>query len=212
MPQSKVLPVPYFTQPTGITCQSTCLKMYANYLEQQVLLASTGAGDEEITEIWKDVNQDKERPSQYRNAHVNFKWWLELYFSPPLKFSYEDTKDQFVALERIVKFIDQGFPVLVSVSHINVDGHIILVIGYDNYDPIASRFDFNLVVHDPYGAFDPSLKSKMFGDQRFDGGYCLPDGSEYGPGRAVKLPITSVSRQKTGDKMLGTYYTLSATK
>ena len=101
---------------------------------------------------------------------------------------------------------------LVSVSHINVDGHIILVVGYENYEPNMSMFDFNLIVHDPYGQFDPSLRSKLFGKQRFDGGVCLPDGSEYGPGKGVKLPITAVSRQKSGDSMLGTYYTLSATR
>lgn len=211
MSQSRVLPVPYFTQPTGITCQSTCLKMYAAYLEQNVVFESTGAADRDILDIWKDVNQSKERPSPYRNAHVNFKWWLEIYFTT-LSFYYGDTKDQLTALERIISFIDQGFPVLVSVSHINVDGHIILVVGYENYDPIASMYDFNLIVHDPYGAFDPSLRSKMFGGKRFDGGYCLPDGSEYGSGKGVKLPITAVSRQKKGDSMLGTYYALSATR
>jgi hypothetical protein len=210
MARSNLLNVPYFIQPTGITCQSTCLKMYASYLEQNVVFESTGGADRDILEIWKDVNQGKERPSQYRNAHVNFKWWLESYF-PTLKFFYGDTKDQLIALDRITTFIDQGFPVLVSVSHIKVDGHIILVVGYENYDPIASRFDFSLIVHDPYGAFDPSLRSKLFGKQRFDGGVCLPDGSEGGPGKNVKLPIESVSRQKSGDAMLGTYYTLSAT-
>jgi hypothetical protein len=143
-----------------------------------------------------------------RNAHLNFKWWLESYFTT-LNFYYDNTNDQLTALERIINFVDQGFPVLVSVSHINVDGHIILVVGYENYEPMVSTYDFALVVHDPYGAFDPSLRSKLFGDKRFDGGYCLPDGSEFGPGKNVKLPITAVSRQKKGDSMLGTYYTLS---
>ena len=39
--RTAVLPVPYFTQPTGITCQSTCLKMIATYLEQSVVRQST---------------------------------------------------------------------------------------------------------------------------------------------------------------------------
>lgn len=211
MPRSKVLPVPYFTQPTSNTCQSTCLKMYAAYLEQFVVFESTGAGDRAILDIWQDVNQSKDRPVQLRNAHKNFKWWLEIYFQTQV-FYYGDTKDEITALERIIGFIDQGFPVLVSVSHINVDGHIILVVGYENYEPNMTMPDFNLVVHDPYGAFDPTLRSKMFGKKRFDGGVCLPDGSESGHGKAVKLPLTSVSRQKSGDSSLGTFYTLSATR
>ena len=36
---SKNLSVPYFTQPTPITCQSTVLKMMSSYLEQHVVHA-----------------------------------------------------------------------------------------------------------------------------------------------------------------------------
>ena len=44
MLNTKILDVPYLTQPTPITCQSTCLKMYAKYLEQKLQMSSLGAG------------------------------------------------------------------------------------------------------------------------------------------------------------------------
>jgi hypothetical protein len=63
------------------------------------------------------------------------KWWLENYF-PLLTFQYIQTKDETQAIENIVRFINWGFPVLVAVSHINVEGHIILVTGYENYSEL----------------------------------------------------------------------------
>jgi peptidase C39-like protein len=129
---TRILPVPYFAQPTGITCQSTVLKMFASYLEKFVVLQSTGAGEQEVQNIWKDINEARNRPSKMRNAHVNMKWWLETHF-PSLQFQYIQTKDETHAIESIIRFINGGFPVLVAVSHINVEGHIILIIGYENY-------------------------------------------------------------------------------
>src|ERR1700752_3790584 len=122
---SCVLTVPYFPQPTGITCQSTCLKMMASYLEQQVVFQSTGAAARDIETIWKDVNEGNERPVQMRNAHATLKWWLQKYF-PSLRFEYLTFRDEADALERIVRFIDGGVPVLMSVSHARVAGHIVL--------------------------------------------------------------------------------------
>ena len=81
MTRNKTLSVPYFVQPTNVTCQSTVLKMFACYLERSVLLQSTGAGEKTILEIWKEINKDPKRPSKVLNAHVNMKWWLERYFS-----------------------------------------------------------------------------------------------------------------------------------
>ncbi len=208
---SKTLSVPYFTQPTGVTCQSTALKMFALYLEQSVVLQSTGAGERRIQDIWKDINKDPKRPSKELNAHVNMKWWLEQHF-PQLRFSYIKVNREDQALEKIIYFIDQGFPVLVSVSHVNVRGHIILVIGYVNYVPNMSSMDFKLIVHDPYGQFDPSLKSKLYGAKRWKGGMSLATGGEWAPGRGTKLPITGVSRHRFGDRALGTYYLLTATR
>src|SRR5215813_1975039 len=36
---SRILPVPYFVQPTLVTCQSTVLKMMASYIETSLLMA-----------------------------------------------------------------------------------------------------------------------------------------------------------------------------
>ena len=207
----KTLPVPYFVQPTSVTCQSTVLKMFASYLEQNVVLQSTGAADREILDIWKDVNEDPARPHAERNAHGNMKWWLERHF-PSLRFEYLQIKDPDRAIDRIVRFIDDGFPVLMSVSHARVAGHIILVTGYRNHVLQTCSGDFELVVHDPYGKFDPFLLSRLFGAKRWNGGTSQMDGSETGPGRANRLPINAVSRRRTGDARSGTYYLLSASR
>ncbi len=207
--RTTVLPVPYFTQPTGITCQSTCLKMFASYLEQSVVHQSTGAAARDILEIWKDLNESKERPVKMRNAHANMKWWLQKYF-PTLGFEYLTITDQVQALEKMIGFIDGRMPVLVSVSHARVAGHIILVVGYENYVPFTSTADFNLVVHDPYGKFDPSLVSKSYGKLRWLRGMSLVDGGEVGPGQSCRLSLAAVGRQKRGDARAGTYYLLSA--
>lgn len=206
--RSRVLQVPYFVQPTSNTCQSTVLKMMAAYLEQNVVRTSTGAADSEILTIWKDINEDPKRPEKARNAHANMKWWLERHF-PSIKFNYMHTNREDQALESIVRSIDLGFPALVSISHSRVAGHIILVIGYENYLPNMCSADFHLVVHDPYGRFDPSLLSKLYGKKRFDGGASLLGGGENGPGKGNRVPITSASRQRTGDSTLGTYYILA---
>lgn len=51
--ETRILPVPYFVQPTHNTCQSTCLKMMAYYLEQFVLLQSRGGAALDILDIYK---------------------------------------------------------------------------------------------------------------------------------------------------------------
>jgi hypothetical protein len=207
--QSRVLQVPYFAQPTGITCQSTCLKMMATYLERAVAIQSTGAGAREILDIWKDINESKDRPVKARNAHANMKWWLERYF-PLLRFEYHTTTDEVRACEKVIEFINFGIPVLMSVSHARVEGHIILVVGYENYVPMVSTADFHLVVHDPYGKFDPSLLSSMYGAKRYVGGVSLMSGGQMGPGQNCPLCMTGVSRQRVSDARRGTYYLLSA--
>lgn len=206
--RTNVLSVPYFVQPTSNTCQSTCLKMIATYLEA-VLQQSTGAAARAILDIWKDINESDERPVKVRNAHANMKWWLERHF-PSVAFEYHTISDEAQALEKIIEFIDGGMPVLVSVSHADVEGHIILVVGYENYLPLVSSPDSHIVVHDPYGRFDPSLLSRTFGKKRWDRGMSLKSGGETGPGQNCRVPITSVSRRRAGDKVLGTYYLLSA--
>lgn len=207
--RSRTLRVPYFVQPTGITCQSTCLKMFAAYLEKEVLFQSTGAAAADIAQIWKDINQSADRPVQLRNAHANLKWWLEKHFSG-LQFEYLTFTDQAEAKEQIVSFVDGGMPVLMSVSHARVPGHIVLVVGYRDYHPRQSSPGFSLVVHDPYGSFDPSLLSTLFGAARHTSGMSLATGGEIGPGMNCLLPLAAVSRQRANDAQRGRFYMLSA--
>ena len=209
MAASKTLSVPYFTQPTPITCQSTVLKMFATYLENEVVHQTTGAAARPIPDIWKDINEDPKRPVKVRNAHANMKWWLGKYF-PRLRFEYIQTSQEDQAITAIVRFIDGGFPVLMSVSHARVAGHIILVTGYENYRPGMSSADFALIVHDPYGRFDPSLLSTLFGKQRWVGGMSLKTGGQQGPGQSNRVTIDAASRRRAGDASAGTYYLLSA--
>lgn len=207
--RSRTLPVPYFAQPTSNTCQSTCLKMFATYLEQRMVPGSMGEGSRSILDIWKEVNESANRPSKVRNAHVNLKWWLEQHF-PRRRFEYLSFIDEALALENVIRFIDGGQPVLMAVSHARVPGHIVLVVGYENYLPYQSSPDFALLVHDPYGSFDPALLSNLYGKKRWQGGMSLAGGGEIAPGRNCRLPITSLSRQRAGDVARGTYYLLSA--
>jgi len=207
---SKNLRVPYFSQPNSRTCQSTVLKMMAAYLEQTMFVGGGAVANRSIEDIWKDINEDPNRPAQEKNAHSNMKWWLEQRF-PMLRVEYTTTKSEDKAIQVIVRSIDAGFPVLMSVSHERSKGHILLVIGYTNYSPqVCTGEEFVLIVHDPYGEFDPILRSKLFGKKQW--GMSLLDGSEAAAGQAVRLPITSVSRHRSGDPALGTYYLLSASR
>jgi hypothetical protein len=182
--------------------------MFASYLEEHVVSQSTGAAARDIPRIWKDVNEGKARPVQLRNAHANLRWWLEKHF-PSVRFEYTVLKDGATAVERIVGYIDGGMPVLMSVSHARVPGHIVLVVGYENHLPQQSSADFSLLVHDPYGSFDPSLLSQLFGKKRHLGGASLATGGQIGPGMNCRLPVSAVSRQREGDPEKGTFYLLS---
>jgi hypothetical protein len=208
--QSRILTLPYFAQPTGDTCQSTCLKMVSCYIERYIVSMNTGAFIADIIDIKKTINHDPNRPDKVNmNSHGNMKWWLERRF-PQLKFSYSQMDDEARALEGIVNFINSGFPVMVSVSHARVPGHIILTVGYKNYLPNVSPPDFSIVIHDPYGAFDPNLRSRLFSTRRWEAGMSLAVGGQQGPGQNVSIPITGAGRQRIGDDRKGKYYLLSA--
>lgn len=180
----------------------------ASYLEQAVIFQSTSAGAKEILDIWKDINESKDRPVKARNAHANMKWWLERYF-PSLYIEYRTITDEIRVCEKVIEFINFGIPVLMSVSHARSDGHIILVVGYENYVPRMSTADFHLVVHDPNGRFDPSLLSSTYGAKRYVGGMSLMSGGQARPGQNCLLHMTGVGRQRVGDARRGTYYLLS---
>jgi hypothetical protein len=146
--------------------------------------------------VKKDVNSNPNRPDKKaENSHENMRWWLEQNIpgSRALKLS---TADVLEAHDFFVLQVSRGFPVLCSVTHAhNKTGHIILVVGYENECPNASSIDFSLVAHDPYGAYDPSLRSTLYGKLRWTGGRSLLSGAESGPGSFVRLPITAASRQ-----------------
>ena len=208
---SKILPVPYLVQPDSTWCQSTVLKMMAMYIEGEVLKASYGGADQQIGAIWKEINLSPNRPVQVRNAHKNMLWWLEKRYHPPLNFEYIQTHFIDSAISAVIRFIDAGFPVLAAVSHQAVQGHIILIVGYEGYEAMACSADLHFVIHDPYGRFDPSLTHRMFGRNRWVGGASLASGGEKGPGEFNRVPICSVGRQREGDGARGNFYFISCT-
>ena len=206
--QNRILNVPYFTQPTSITCQSTCLKMFAKYLEQKVQM-STPAGAYSVPDIWKEINTSVDRPSKIRNSYANMQWWLEKYFRP-IQFEVKNTKNVDEAISMIVRQIDNGYPVMVSTNHERTAGHIILVIGYENYTPNMSDPGVRFICHDPYGTFDPQLRSRQYGKRRFEGGMSLSIGGECGPGKAVLYDYEGLRRIRTDKHSTGSYFLVSA--
>jgi len=210
-----ILPVPYFVQPTGNTCQSTVLKMMATYFDQEVIRENTGSISLNIRDIYNTINTSLSRPEQRpntTNSHTNIKWWLQKRF-PALKFKYLSTSKEDVAIQTIINSICAGFPVFASVTHENnKNGHIILICGFVNYVPTISSIEFKLVVHDPNGSYDPYLDEKFYGDSKkknaptkYTGGSTLLDGSENGPGKFRQLPITCVSRRRIGCNRFGMF-------
>ena len=217
---SRILPVPYYVQESDVHCQSTCLRMYAEYLERCKQHSPTNAAQTPIPEIWKQINTGKDRPVQVRNAHANMMWWLEKNF-PPLKFQKKTTTDPNAALFWVIRSIDAGFPVMASVSHKRVAGHIILLVGYRDYSPDVCMADdlftpspalmmTKIIAHDPYGGFDPALSCAFWGKKRWTGGMSLMSGGQSGAGRNVELPVENVGRRKEGDERAGNFELMSA--
>ncbi|GMU93959.1 MAG: hypothetical protein AMXMBFR4_30170 [Candidatus Hydrogenedentota bacterium] len=217
---TKILPVPYYVQESPVHCQSTCLRMYAEYLERHKLRSATKAAETPIPEIWKQINTGNARPYKIQNSHANMMWWLETNF-PPLKFTKKTTMDPDGALYWVIRSIDAGFPVMASVSHKRVAGHIILLVGYKDYAPdmCVAGADFTpapavmvskIIAHDPYGAFDPSLSSAFWGEKRWHAGMSLAGGGQAGPGRGVELAVENVNRRRTTAARAGNFELMSA--
>lgn len=204
----RILRVPYLTQPTSNTCQSTCLKMFGLYLAARSRMSSPVEGMA-ITDIWKQINTGDERPSRLRNSYENMVWWLGNQF-PQYQFSVESTRNTDEALMRVVDRIDAGFPLMVSTNHSNTAGHIILVIGYSGAQPgQCSRL--KVLCHDPYGKFNPQLGSKLWGTRRYEGGSSLMEGGEVGPGKAVWYDHSGIRRIRSDKHSNGTYFMISGT-
>ena len=193
--KNKSLNVTYYVQPTSITCQSTCLKMYAKYLESHFGMSNEGAA-KSIQDIWTEINTGAERPVQYRNHYTNMIWWLDKYFQP-LKFYRKTTKKPDEATKLIIKSIDHGFPLIASTNHSRTSGHIIMIIGYKNYSLVQKNYDnVEFICHDPYGKFNNSLNSKLYGKKRFDGGMSLIGGGNTGPGEGIAYSSNSIRRMR----------------
>ncbi|MGH7304484.1 MAG: C39 family peptidase, partial [Candidatus Rokuibacteriota bacterium] len=113
-------------------------------------------------------------------------------------------------IQLMVQYIDHGYPVMVSTNHSQTDGHIILVIGYENFDSSMSSPSVRFVCHDPYGKFNPALKSKLFGKRRFEGGTSLAEGGETGPGKGLRYDCDGIRRVRNDRHSSGTYFLVSA--
>lgn len=200
------LRVPYLTQPTSNTCQSTCLKMFSMYLADRLAMSSPVDGMS-ILDIWTEINEGKDRPAKERNSYENMVWWLGKYF-PRYRFSVTSTRNTHEAMTKVVERINDGFPVMVSTNHGRTDGHIILVIGYR--DAAANQCtNVQFVCHDPYGKFNPSLGSKAFAKRRFEGGQSLMGGGEVGPGMRVIYDHSGIRRIRSDKHSSGTYFLIS---
>jgi len=203
----KVLNVPYLTQPTSITCQSTCLKMFGLFMCSKLSISSPIEGMQ-IQDIWIDLNEGQGRPSTGRNSYENIAWWLNKHFGP-YRFQVKSLKNVDDAMRHIVSKIDLDFPVMVSTNHSRTDGHIILVIGYigHSHDTCSNT---SFLCHDPYGKFNPKLGSKLYGKRRFEGGVSLADGGEVGPGKSVTYDYEGIRRIRKDKHSSGTYWMISA--
>ncbi len=205
-----ILNVPYLTQPTPITCQSTCLKMFGMYLAGLYYMSSPVQGIS-ILDIWKDINEGAGRPSHDRNSYQNMAWWLHKYF-PNLNFTVKTSRHVDEAVSYIVNSIDNGFPVMVSTNHSRTDGHIILVVGYKDYYS-GQISNAKLVCHDPYGKFNPEVLSTQYGvtgqKRGLEGGYSLINGGEVGPGKAVVYSHEGIRRIRTDKHSSGTFFLIT---
>lgn len=201
-----VLNVPYLTQPTPITCQSTCLKMYGLYLSNMLAMSSVIQGMQ-VSDIWKEINESEGRPSRDRNSYQNMVWWLNKHF-PSYKFVVKTTRNTDEAMSYVVNSIDIGFPVMISTNHERTDGHIILVIGYTGSET-GKCTNVKFICHDPYGKFNPQMLSNQFGKNRYEGGATLMNGGEIGPGKSVMYDYDGIRRIRSDKHSAGTYFLIS---
>lgn len=213
---TKILPVPYFIQPTSYTCQSTCLKMMASYLDSKGLTgfgmgAQCVAGGYEIMDIFNEINGSPSRPDKaHRNSHANILWWLESHY-PGISWARLGNLDIDHAIAKIVEFINGRIPVMASVSHSRTKGHFILLVGYENYNHLQCA-DYTILAHDPYGKFDPSLASHFYGRCRSHDPVeraCVTSDSGAGPGKFVRLRLTRTRRNRPGRWGFGTHCLIS---
>jgi len=165
--------------------------MYALYMERWLKVCSVATG-KSISDIHKEVPN---------NTHQSFVEWLDKYFAPYsfARFQYSKAQD---AAEKVKFSINRGFPLLISTNHVRTSGHIILAIGYISDASPTGNGQIDFVCHDPYGKFNPELKSDLYGKRRLEGGACLVTGGEQGPGAAVIYDSTGIERARDGTWVL----------
>ena len=160
-----------------------------------------------ILDIWSEINTGNDRPSPARNSYRNMVWWLNKYFQS-YSFSVTECRNTDDAMLQVVQKINSGFPVMVSTNHSRTSGHIILVVGYRNYQPLQSSM-VEFICHDPYGKFNPQLGSSQYGANRYSGGQSLMSGDQTGPGKAVIYDHNGIRRMRSDRHSVGVYYLIS---
>lgn len=208
----KVLDVPYYTQPTSNTCQATCLKMMAEYLDAYL---GQPIQRREIHIIKDTINGDPDRPDQvHANSYANMKWWLENQFLGYISFEFDSSTNNRIALQTVVDSLESDFPVIVSTNHMRTSGHVILVVGYRagkgsglGPQPLTTSSAVFLC-HDPYGEFDPQVAGKRYGARRYEGGQSLLGGGEEAAGRLVEYDLDGVKRIRADKHSPNTFFML----
>ncbi len=213
-----ILDVPYYVQPTPTTCQGTCLKMMAAYLDRRLNRQVAVRDPEDIKKmINTDPNREVKGPNT-NNNHTNMKWWLEQEF-PEFIFTYDSTRDILEGFRTVINSIDNKYPLIASTNHQRVKGHIILITGYTQRpgsgsarpSPPEPSSNTVFVCHDPYGRFNPADPSYVeFGRRRWEGGVSLagPGLGEEGPGKSVIYDLDGIRRIRSDQHSADTFYFL----
>ena len=194
-----ILPVPYFVQPTETTCQATSCKMLAVYYDATKNFLS----EEDIKKL---INEHPDRPvKEYENHIDNMVWWLNRELVGKKIFVRESLNIEY-AIPKIISCLNPRRPVLLSTNHSRVEGHIIVVVGYQNYHVSIFSPEFKFIINDPYGKFHASLGSKLHGKKRFQGGMSLLKGGSEGPGRNLSLDEYQIGRTRKDQHSYGVYH------
>lgn len=204
-----VLNVPFFVQPTPETCQSTCLKMMAAYLDVR---SNRPQVFRSVDQIWQAINTGTQRPEQVRNSYENMRWWLAREF-PNFHFRVDGTQNERTAITTVIRSLESGFPLMISTNHMRTSGHIILIIGYrvdirslmSGMPASANANNTKFICNDPYGKFNPSLQSHQWGTNRWESGMCIP-GGHIGPGKSVEYDISGIRRIRSDKHSPNTFY------
>lgn len=195
-----VLKVPYYTQIATNECQSTCIKMLSEYLDEYL---GNPIKNREIKKIFDKMKNDPNRPDHQYNykSHENMRWWLNLEFNESeygasrFDFGFITTGNSQNAVNKIKSRIDSKMPVMLSTNHTHSSGHVILCIGYNQVGHSGNlSSDYEFICHDPYGDVDSEVQ-KYWSLGRWDGGSSGSSGrGESGPGKNVKYNINGIKR------------------